>query len=92
MLLNEKTATTLELMIQNQHGLHGKIADLVRQALYGEVLAHCAVHWPMHQAVSEHHLPDRNLFFTTNVQRLRQAQPRSGAFSPNTTQKAPMVV
>lgn len=69
-------------LLQKRRVLRSKTADLVRQEFYGWVLAHYAVRWLMHQAVTEHCRPDRSLSFTANVQLLRRAQPQSGAFSP----------
>jgi hypothetical protein len=79
-------------LLQKRRVLRSKTADLVRQEFYGWVLAHYAVRWLMHQAATEHRLPDRSLSFTANVQLLRHAQPQSGAFPPSATQKAPAVV
>lgn len=72
-------------LLQKRRVLRSKTADLVRQEFYGWVLAHYAVRWLMHQAATAHHLPDRSLSFTANVQLLRHAQPQSGAFPPSAT-------
>ena len=79
-------------LLQKRRVLRSKTADLVRQEFYGWVLAHYAVRWLMHQAATEHRLPQRRLSFTANVQLFRNAQPQSGAFPPRATQKAPQVV
>ena len=79
-------------LLQKRRVLRSKKADLVRQEFYGWVLAHYAVRWLMHQAASEHRVPDRSLSFTANVQLFRIAQPQSGAFPPSASQKAPAVV
>ena len=72
--------------------LRSKTAELVRQEFYGWVLAHYAVRWLMHQAATEHRLPDRRLSFTGTAQLLRCAQPQSGAFPPSKAKKAAAVV
>ena len=79
-------------LLQKRRVLRSKIADLVRQEFYGWVLAHYAVRWLMHQAATEHRLPQRSLSFTANVQLFRNAQPQSGVFSPNATKKTSVVV
>ncbi len=79
-------------LLQKRRVLRSKTADLVRQEFYGWVLAHYAVRWLMHQAATEHRLPDRSLSFTGNVQLLRCAQPQSGAFPPSAAKKASVVV
>ena len=79
-------------LLQKRRVLRSKTADLVRQEFYGWVLAHYAVRWLMHQAATEHRLPDRSLSFTANVQLFRNAQPQSGVFSPSAAKKAPAVV
>ena len=79
-------------LLQKRRVLRSKTADLVRQEFYGWVLAHYAVRWLMHQAATEHRLPDRSLSFTANVQLLRQAQPQSGAFPPSAAKKASALV
>ena len=58
-------------LLQKRRVLRSKTADLVRQEFYGWVLAHYAVRWLMHQAATEHRLPDRSLSFTAGVQLLR---------------------
>lgn len=77
---------------QGRRTLRSKTAEGVRQEFYGWLLAHYAVRWLMHQAASEHRIKQRNLSFTANVQLLRQAQPRSGAFPPRATKKAQTLV
>ena len=67
--------------------LRSKSPDLVRQEFYGWVLAHYAVRWLMHQAASEHKLRHRDLSFAGNLQLLRRAQTRSGAFPTRATEK-----
>ena len=79
-------------LLQKRRVLRSKTADLVRQEFYGWVLAHYAVRWLMHQAATEHHLPDRSLSFTANVQLMRRAQPQSGAFPPNAAKKTSALV
>jgi IS4 transposase len=79
-------------LLQKRRVLRSKTADLVRQEFYGWVLAHYAARWLMHQAATEHRQPDRSLSFTANVQRMRCAQPQSGAFSPSASKKAAAVV
>lgn len=79
-------------LLQKRRVLRSKTADLVRQEFYGWVLAHYAVRWLMHQAATAHHLPDRSLSFTANVQLVRRAQPQSGAFPPSTAKKASALV
>jgi len=79
-------------LLQKRRVLRSKIANLVRQEFYGWVLAHYAVRWLMHQAATEHRLPQRSLSFTANVQLFRNAQPQSGVFSPSATKKTSVVV
>ncbi len=79
-------------LLQQRRVLRSKTSDLVRQEFYGWVLAHYAVRWLMHQAATAHHLPDRSLSFTANVQLLRRAQPQSGAFPPSATKKTSALV
>ena len=79
-------------LLQKRRVLRSKKADLVRQEFYGWVLAHYAVRWLMHQAASEHRVPDRSLSFTANVQLFRIAQPQSGAFPPPRAAKNASVV
>ena len=50
---------------------------------YGWVLAHYAVRWLMYQAATAHRQEPRSLSFTAHVQKLRRAQPQSGAFPPD---------
>lgn len=63
-------------------GVRSKTPDLVRQEFYGWVLAHYAVRWLLHQGAARHRIPHGELSFTGHVQWLRRAQPRSGAFPP----------
>jgi len=79
-------------LLQRRRVLRSKTADLVRQEFYGWVLAHYAVRWLMHQAATEHRLPQRNLSFTANIQLFRNAQPQSGAFPPSAAKKASALV
>jgi hypothetical protein len=60
-------------LLQKRRVLRSKTADWVRQEFYGWVLAHYAVRWLMHQAATEHRVPDRSLSFTASVQLLRHA-------------------
>lgn len=68
---------------QRRRALRSKTADLVRQELYGWVLAHYAVRWLMYSAAAEHGVVPRTRSFVATVQGLRRAQPQSGAFSPS---------
>ncbi len=79
-------------LLQKRRVLRSKTAELVRQEFYGWVLAHYAVRWLMHQAATEHRLPERGVSFTANVHLFRTAQPQSGAFPPRATPKAARVV
>jgi hypothetical protein len=64
----------------------------VRQEFYGWVLAHYAVRWLLHQAASAQEQRHARLSFKGNLQILRQAQPRSGDFSPGNAKKEGRVV
>jgi len=79
-------------LLQKRRVLRSKTADLVRQEFYGWVLAHYAVRWLIHQAAAVHHVPDRSLSFTANVQLMRRAQPPSGTFSPSAATKTSALV
>ena len=79
-------------LLQKRRVLRSKTADLVRQELYGWVLAHYAVRWLMHQAATEHRLPQRSLSFSANVQLFRNAQPQSEVFPPSAPKNAAAVV
>lgn len=78
--------------LRGRRVLRSKSADLVRQEFYGWVLAHYAVRWLMHQAAGEHRMKHRDLSFTSSLQLLRLAQPRSGAFPPSSPSKAQALV
>lgn len=78
--------------LRGRRVLRSKSPDLVRQEFYGWVLAHYAVRWLMHQAASEHKLRHRDLSFAGNLQLLRRAQTRSGAFPPRATEKTQALV
>jgi hypothetical protein len=53
------------------------------------VLAHYAVRWLLHQGATHSGQADEDLSFTAHVQLLKRELPRSGAFPPDATQKAP---
>jgi hypothetical protein len=65
---------------------------LVRQELYGWMLAHYAVRWLMHGAARQGQKSPLDLSFTENVHLFRRAQPQSGAFSPSKATKTKAVV
>ena len=69
-------------LLQRRRVLRSKTAELVRQEFYGWVLAHYAVRWLMHQGASSNRMRHAELSFTSHVQLMRRAQPRSGAFPP----------
>lgn len=66
----------------NRRTFRSKTPDGVVQEFYGWLLTHYAVCWLKHQAASAHKLEDRSLSFIGNVNLLRRAQSKSGAFSP----------
>ena len=69
-------------LLQRRRVLRSKTAELVRQEFYGWVLAHYAVRWLMHQGASSNRMRHAEVSFTSNVQLIRRAQPRSRAFPP----------
>lgn len=77
---------------QRRRVLRSKTPDLVRQEVYGWVLAHYAVRWLMHLAGSIHDVKPRQLSFVANVQHLKQQQLQSGAFPPSEPQTAQVLV
>ena len=70
-------------LLQKRRVLRSKTPDLIRQEFYGWVLAHYAVRWLMYQAATAHRQEPRSLSFTAHVQKLRRAQPQSGAIPPD---------
>ena len=75
-------------LLKSRRVLRSKTAQLVRQEFYGWVLAHYAVRWLMHQSASAHRRQHEELSFTSHIQLMRRAQPRSGAFPPRAVKKA----
>ena len=79
-------------LLKSRRVLRSKTAELVRQEFYGWVLAHYAVRWLMHQGASAHRRRHDELSFTSHIQLVRRAQPRSGAFPPSAAQKTHALV
>ena len=64
--------------------LRSETAELVRQELYGWVLAQYAVRWLLHQGAACHPEPHATRPFTKHLHLMRRSQPQSGAFPPRT--------
>ncbi len=62
--------------------LRSKRPDLVRQELYGLLLAHFAIRGLMHEAALEHNRDPDELSFTHAVRVIRRTLPMFGALSP----------
>jgi hypothetical protein len=79
-------------LLKSRRVLRSKTPHLVRQEFYGWVLAHYAVRWLLHEGAQRRGVADRSLSFSSHVQLLRRAQPRSGAFPPRAAKTAGALV
>jgi len=77
---------------QARRTLRSKTPELVRQELYGWVLAHYAVRWLLHQGAARCGLPAKDLSFTAHIHLIKREQPRYGAFPPTAPHTAPSMV